>query len=427
MTISSTTRKAGPYVGNGTATTFPFGFKVFSPRELKVIKTDAAGQEHVLTYEQDYAITLNPDQNAYPGGTLTYPLTGPKLAADEKLTAIGNLPNLQPTSITNQGGFYPHVLEDALDRATIQLQQVAETAQRSFQFPVSDPALETQLPTAVQRAKKALVFGPQGEVGLSEEEYENPAAEARKAAQEAKKAAEAARKAADEATRLGTPADNTVSTEKLVDGAVTAPKLADDAIPKKLGYTPADDTQVLHTSGGTLDGPLQVQPGCLNLYGIQYLRSADHQTVKPFCCEDDAITFFNGVGDTVIFRIQNDGNLFSPVFGLINDALNARQPAGNYVRGDDAYGYRLSWDTMNLRAFINDQYLGVLWMDRHFSPGDFTPRSSMMLHGIGSVTIGNMWSGQQGEVRQIPNLPGAWLLITPQGLATHWWLCVRVQ
>ena len=34
MTISSTTRVAGPFIGTGTAATFPFEFKAFSEQDI---------------------------------------------------------------------------------------------------------------------------------------------------------------------------------------------------------------------------------------------------------------------------------------------------------------------------------------------------------------------------------------------------------
>jgi len=168
--------------------------------------------------------------------------TGPGLPAEVRLTIVGNLSNLQPTSITNPGGFYPSVIEDALDRVTIQTQQLAEATQRTFTFPVSDPALNAQLSTAMQRANKALIFRADGSVSISADDYMNQtkktadsAAAAAQSAHIAEAAAALAKKKVEEAAQLGTPADNTVSTPKLVKDAVTTSKLADQAVmPDKL-------------------------------------------------------------------------------------------------------------------------------------------------------------------------------------------------
>ena len=42
MTISSTTRIAGPFTGNGVTTVFPFTFKVFANIDLRVAKLNTA-------------------------------------------------------------------------------------------------------------------------------------------------------------------------------------------------------------------------------------------------------------------------------------------------------------------------------------------------------------------------------------------------
>src|SRR5699024_1764822 len=70
----------------------------------------------------------------------TYPMSGTPMPSGYSLTLSGALPYEQPTAITNQGGFYPKVLEHALDRATIQIQQLAEQLSRSFQAPITGGA-----------------------------------------------------------------------------------------------------------------------------------------------------------------------------------------------------------------------------------------------------------------------------------------------
>ncbi|MGF6738509.1 glycosyl hydrolase family 28-related protein [Paraburkholderia atlantica] len=166
MTISSTTRKAGPFAGNGVTTSFPFAFKVFKNSDLQIVFTNASGVETLLTLDSDYSITLNADQNNNPGGTVTYPRSGsplPVLIEGTFLTAVGGLINTQPTDITNSGGFYPSTLEDAHDRSTIQIQQLAEQQSRTLQFPVSDvDPIVSSLPTAAGRANKGLGFDNSG-------------------------------------------------------------------------------------------------------------------------------------------------------------------------------------------------------------------------------------------------------------------------
>lgn len=133
MTISSEERKAGPYPGNSVATTFPFGFKIFKPEDLLVVLT-IDGAEQDLEFGDDYGVSLNSDQENSPGGEVV--LNTP-LPSGQLLTMTSAAKNLQPTKITNQGAFYPEVVNQALDRVTILIQQVDEKVGRSVKVPIS--------------------------------------------------------------------------------------------------------------------------------------------------------------------------------------------------------------------------------------------------------------------------------------------------
>jgi parallel beta-helix repeat protein len=159
MTISTTDRKAGPFDGNDVTVDFPFTFKVFSAADLYVIKADSAGAETVLVLSSDFTVSLNADQDSNPGGTLTLPAA---LATGYTLTITSDIDILQPVELTNMGGFYPTVINTALDRLTMLIQQVAESVARSVKFSVSTPSDEiTELPSN-DRANKALGFDALG-------------------------------------------------------------------------------------------------------------------------------------------------------------------------------------------------------------------------------------------------------------------------
>ena len=161
MTISSTTRIAGPYIGAGTTATFPFTFKVFSASDIEVVQVVVStGAQTTLTLTTDYTVALNGNQNTNPGGSIT--LVAGNLPTGTNLVITSNVLNLQPTDLTNQGGFYPEVINDSLDRATIQIQQLNDTAQNAVHAPVTDGALAMTLPSAGIRANKFLAFGATG-------------------------------------------------------------------------------------------------------------------------------------------------------------------------------------------------------------------------------------------------------------------------
>lgn len=159
MTISSTPRKAGPFLGNGVTTSFPFTFKVFAAADVKVVIANSAGAETVLALNSDYTVTLNPNQDTSPGGIVTYPISGPSLPPGSTLSIIGNISYDQPLDLPSGGNFSPLALENQLDRTTMQIQQLAEIVGRSVSLPVTANA-STQLPAP--EADKFLAWNSTG-------------------------------------------------------------------------------------------------------------------------------------------------------------------------------------------------------------------------------------------------------------------------
>ncbi|WP_417070838.1 hypothetical protein [Niveibacterium terrae] len=161
MPISSDNRQAGPYVGNDVATAFAFSFKVFAATDLLVILTDASGAENELTLSADYSVALNSNQDSNPGGTVALPAA---LASGTKLTITSSIAPLQATDLTNQGGFYPKVITNALDKLTILVQQLFNGLSRSIKLPISNGEDGT-LP-AGDRSSTAVGFDASGKLAL---------------------------------------------------------------------------------------------------------------------------------------------------------------------------------------------------------------------------------------------------------------------
>ena len=142
MTINSSTRIAGPYTGNGSTTAFPFSFKVFSTAEVTVVQTNLSLVETTLTLGTNYTVALNANQNSNPGGTVNM-VAAP--ASGFLITLTSSLGYTQTLDLTNQGGFYPSTINDALDRATIQIQQLNEQVGRAAKVNISSGTDSTAL------------------------------------------------------------------------------------------------------------------------------------------------------------------------------------------------------------------------------------------------------------------------------------------
>lgn len=145
MTLSATPRRAGPFTGNGVTTAFPFTFKVFADTELRAVKTTVAGAESTLTLYTDYTVVLNADQDASPGGYVSYA----SLATDELLSLVGNVGYSQTLDLPTVGNFNPAAIEAALDRVVMQTQQLKEITDRAALVPIGGSTTSEQLVEAI--------------------------------------------------------------------------------------------------------------------------------------------------------------------------------------------------------------------------------------------------------------------------------------
>ena len=175
MTINSTTRKTNPFVGNGSAHTFPFAFKVFTDADIVVKKLEAStSNETTLTLglNNDYIVTLNADQNSNPGGSITLKSGGnnQNLASGFSIVITSAVEPLQGTDLTNQGGFFPEVINDALDKAIILHQQQQTELDRGIRFSLTNTIGSLEITeNAAARANKVLGFDDSGEFNVVQE------------------------------------------------------------------------------------------------------------------------------------------------------------------------------------------------------------------------------------------------------------------
>lgn len=142
MTISTTSNKT-VVQGNGLTNSFTYKFLVPNASEMFVYYTDAAGVSTLLNSSQ-YSVSGLGNPN---GGTVTYPLTGSPIASGTSLTIIRILAYQQLTDLINQGGYYPEVVEAALDYLTMLTQQLSEAQNRALTLAVeADGSISVVLP-----------------------------------------------------------------------------------------------------------------------------------------------------------------------------------------------------------------------------------------------------------------------------------------
>lgn len=162
MSIATTVRTAGPFAGTGSLVALPFAFKVFAASDLVVQRTNAAGDVATLTLTTHYSVSLNADQDTSPGGTVTLVTA---LAVGETAALTSSVSATQPLQLASGGPFLPGQIEDALDRAMIVVQQQGVLGEQTLRVPLGETALI--LPSADQRANKALLFDADGDPYLA--------------------------------------------------------------------------------------------------------------------------------------------------------------------------------------------------------------------------------------------------------------------
>ena len=141
MTVADTSRRAGPYEGNGSTKEFAFTLKIFKASDLFVAKSSDDG-EVAMVLNTDYTVRLNANQDTTPGGTIV--LQEP-LADGIYLSAISQVDYSQLAVFTNKGGFYPETLNECYDKITILCQQLKELMGRAITTDITDTMSATEL------------------------------------------------------------------------------------------------------------------------------------------------------------------------------------------------------------------------------------------------------------------------------------------
>lgn len=147
------------YSGDGTATVFPFPFKIFAAADLRVVLIDADDVPDVQVITTEYTIPVA-DLGSSEGNVtmLTAPPTGSRLLVRRKR------PLEQGTRIRDNGVYNAGLHENAIDVLLMQTQGLQYSVSRSVQFPETEETAPdvAVLPSAAERANKYIKFDADG-------------------------------------------------------------------------------------------------------------------------------------------------------------------------------------------------------------------------------------------------------------------------
>jgi len=165
MTISSTTTK-NSYSGNGSTTTFAYGFYIPASTDIQVIVRSATGTETVKaegTGSTNYAIT---NVGNASGGNIVF-VTAP--ISGETVVLRRNTSKTQATDYVANDPFPAETHEDALDKLTIIGQDLQEQVDRSLKLSRTNTMTSTEFTVgSSDRASKILACDSSGELSVTQ-------------------------------------------------------------------------------------------------------------------------------------------------------------------------------------------------------------------------------------------------------------------
>ena len=133
MTVTTTLDRQY-FDGDGSNKVFPFNFRFFTNDQIYVSLIAPDGTITLQNLTTNY--TLSGALQA-GGGTVTMLVAPPLTVPATRVFIQRILPQVQPTSIRNQGKFYPEIHEDAFDRLTMLIQQALAGLSNALQLTFS--------------------------------------------------------------------------------------------------------------------------------------------------------------------------------------------------------------------------------------------------------------------------------------------------
>jgi hypothetical protein len=145
VTVSLLTTKH-VYSGDGVTVNWPYTFPITATSDIKVYKTAADGSITLIT--TGYTVNTG-------SGTVTYPNSGSPLAVGTKVTLLRDVPLTQLVDYKNNGAFNAETLETALDKSTLQIQQIDEALDRCVKYPIDENPSDTVTSTFLSTIEAA--------------------------------------------------------------------------------------------------------------------------------------------------------------------------------------------------------------------------------------------------------------------------------
>ena len=159
MPISTSTNKV-KYDCDGSTTTFPFTFAISELGDIVVYLMDSDGAVTTLTVDVDYTVSSS---DYMAGGNVE---TTTAYASGNTLIVFRSPSKVQSTDWVDGDALPAASIEDAVDKLTMQVQELYDIVGRCLRVPPSDDSIP-DLPSAANRASKYVACDSEGDPTLT--------------------------------------------------------------------------------------------------------------------------------------------------------------------------------------------------------------------------------------------------------------------
>ena len=337
-------RLAGPYTGAGQ-TTFTFGFFTYQATDIYVgtaMSNDEAAT--ILEQDVDYTVTLNDDQDAVPGGSITL-LTEGGLKQGETLVIGSCLEYVKNIDLTNYSRFPPEQIDTEFNRIVIMIQQIVEETGRTLKVPATSSETPDDMIERLLAAQS----------------------QAQASADAAAASAQAAADSATEAEQI-----KTETAEYAEAAAIIKPYTAEL-------QDVADNIEAVATVGNAdnMEAILTLSPNVAQILAVSQYK-------------DQIVAVGNNIDDVVqvASELDNLPTYLQQMQGYVSSAASSATEAGNQVT------IAKNWATKTDGPVENGEYSAKYWAQQAADKYD-------EINALGQTVLGNISNAQTTAVSAV--------------------------
>ena len=381
-------RLAGPYYGEGDKT-FTFGFFTYTKEDIYV-GTSMSNDEAttILELDVDYSVSLNEDQDATPGGSITL-LNETGLKAGEALVIGSDLEPVKNIQLTNYSRFPPEQIDTEFNRIFIILQQIYEITGRTLEVPATSnetPEEMIERLLAAQQTAQAAADAAEAAKDAAEDILED--------VQTYGEAAAKLEPIADEIVSVAGAKDAVEATgENITNVNIVAGDLDTTTQPVDIDYGDYDD----ESGSGEVEVPTggNIVTVATNIEDIKTVAENIEDIVSITSEIDKVPGYLEDMDEQVQASAQNAQN----ALGSANSASESAQDAT--TQKNLAKDWAIKLDGKVVEDEVEIDFSAKYWANQAKSSADSASATLTQVTQAGETAVGNVQSAQSTAVQAV--------------------------